>query len=280
VASELEARLGAPLFASRRNPVLPTELGRELADYGRTIRSATNSVSQIADRATIREFGELTIGATPFYSERIVSRFIAKRVAVNPEVRIILNVDFAPGMGSKLMDGTFDLIVGPVQVIEGAPNFFAEHVTDDHHVIVARAGHPILKEANITIEMLSRALWISFTRGSNLHHRTQQLLTEAGLKHINLPTFESTSAGAVRSVLRESDMLIVLPGILAAELVATGNFAILPFKLPMHYNPIGYVLHKDRQTPALKNFIGAWREELATLGEKAEQIRLDVFEGY
>lgn len=50
MATDLEKRLGAPVFASRRNSVTPTALGREIADYGRSIRSTSEHVARLAER--------------------------------------------------------------------------------------------------------------------------------------------------------------------------------------------------------------------------------------
>jgi DNA-binding transcriptional LysR family regulator len=279
MATELEARLGAPLFSSRRNPVRPTVLGRELAEYGRSIRASTDSVSHLADRVASGEQGELTVGAPPFHSERVFSRFIAGRIAAQPDVRIVLHIDYADGLQAKLIDGELDLIMAPVELIEGGAELLVERITADENVIVCRAGHPLLAAPKVTTEMLSGARWIGYARESNLHRDTRLALTAAGIERVELPTFESTSAGAVRTVLLDSDMLIVLPGLVAADLVESGDFAILPFRLQGPHQPIGYVTHRARQTPALRAFREAMRVELTAAGLHAEAIRRAAFDG-
>ena len=279
MATELEARLGAPLFSSRRNPVSPTPLGRELADCGRSIRISTDSVSRLADRVASGEQDELTVGAPPFHSERVFSRFIANRIAAQPDVRIVLHIDYAYGLRAKLIDGELDLILAPVEVIEGAAELLVERITNDENVIVCRAAHSMLAAPKVTTGMLSNARWIGYARESNLNRDTRLALTAAGIEHVELPTFESTSAGAVRTVLMESDMLAVLPGLVAADLVESGDFAILPFRLPGPHQPIGYVTHQLRQTPALKAFREALRVDLKAAGVRAAAIRRAAFEG-
>lgn len=279
MATELEARLGAPLFSSRRNPVRPTALGRELADCGRSIRASTDSVSRLADRVASGEQGELTIGAPPFHSERVFSRFIAKRIAAQPDVRIVLHIDYADGLRAKLIEGDLDLILAPVELIEGGAELLVERITHDENVIVCRTAHPMLAAPVVTAEMLSGARWIGYARESNLHRDTRLALTAAGIERVELPTFESTSAGAVRTVLSNSDMLIVLPGLVADDLVGSGDFAILPFPLPGPHQPVGYVTHKARQTPALRTFREAMRVELKAAGVHAEATRRAAFGG-
>ncbi|MDH3739524.1 MAG: LysR family transcriptional regulator [Alphaproteobacteria bacterium] len=278
MATELETRLGAPLFSSRRNPVIPTALGRELADSGRSIRASTDSVSRLVDRITSGAQGELAIGAPPFHSERIFSRFIAQRIKAQPDVRIVLHADYAQGLQAKLIDGKLDLILAPVELIEGGTELLVERIIHDENVIVCRAGHPLLAVPKVTTEMLSDARWIGYARESNLHRDTRLALAAAGIERVELPTFESTSAGAVRTVLSNSDMLIVLPGLVAADLVGSGDFAILPFQLPGPHRPIGYATHKARQTPALRSFREALRVELAAAGAYADAMRRAAFD--
>ena len=76
MASMLEAQLGVPIFESRRNPVTPTPLGTELANTGRSIRAATEQISDLAERIATGQQGELRIGAPPFHSQRVASGFI------------------------------------------------------------------------------------------------------------------------------------------------------------------------------------------------------------
>ena len=155
MASALEAQLGAPIFASRRNPVTPTALGTELASYGRSIRAATDQTSKLAERVAAGQQGELRIGAPPFHSQRVASGFIATWLERHPEIRIVLQNGYAPTLLNQLVEGHLDLIMAPVDVIEGIPNLIVERLTRGENVIVCRDGHPLLAEPKITPDMLS-----------------------------------------------------------------------------------------------------------------------------
>lgn len=273
MASELEARLGAPIFASRRNPVTPTALGRELANYGRSIRASTEHVSRLAERVSAGEQGELTIGAPPFHSERVASRFIAQWLERRTDVRIVLHNEYAPALLHRLTEGELDLILAPVEVIEGIPNLIVERLTHGANVIVCRDAHPLLAERQVTATMLSRARWISHARDSLLHRDTRLALAAAGVEYIDLPAFESNSAGAVRTVLSGTDMLTVLPELIAVDLVNSGGYAILPFELPGPYRPFGYITHEARQTPTLRAFRDDLRDYLRVADIRAQATR-------
>lgn len=272
MASLVEARLGAPVFASRRNPVTPTALGLELANYGRSIRTATEQISLLATRVADGEQGELRIGAPPFHSQRVAAGFIASWLERYPEIRITLRNDYAPALLSQLVEGQLDLIMAPVEVNEGIPNLIVERLTRGENVIICRAGHPLLDAKPITPGMLSKARWITHARDSLLHRDTRLALTSVGVEYIERPAFESNSAGAMHAVLEATDMLTVIPELVAGELVETGKFAVLPFRLPGPYHPFGYITHEARQTPALLAFRDELARDMSAAYERAQVI--------
>ena len=190
---------------------------------------------------------------------------------------MVLHSDYAPALLKGLIDGDLDLILAPVEVIEGAQSLIVERLTQGPNVIVCRAGHPLLATAQITVSMLSQARWISHGRDSLLHRDMRLALTTAGIEHIALPSFESSSAGAIRTVLGASDMLTVLPELIAAEFVEAGGYAILPLDLPGPHRPVGYITHEARQTPTLRVFRRDLREEFIAADQRARQIRLAAF---
>jgi DNA-binding transcriptional LysR family regulator len=254
MASELERRLAAPIFSSRRNPIVATALGRELADHGRSIRASYDRVARLTDRVASGDHGELSIGAPPFHIERLISSFVAEWMASRPGVRVVLRSDYAPSLLTHLIDGEMDLILAPVQVIEGIPNLIVERLSHGANVIVCRAGHPLLDAPEITAQMLSQARWISHARESLLHRDMRLALSAAGVAFIELPSFESNSASAVRNLLANSDMLTMLPELIAGDLVGSGGYAILPFELTAPRLPFGYIAHEARQSPVLRAF--------------------------
>ncbi len=272
MASALEAQVGAPIFASRRNPVTPTALGSELANHGRSIRTATEQITEIADRYASGQQGEIRVGAPPFHSQRVATGFIASWLQSHPDVRIVLRNGYAPELLELLVAGDLDLIMAPVDVIEGIPNLIIERLTEGENVIVCRAGHPLLSVNRITPEMLSQARWITHARGSLLNRDTRAALTAVGVDYIDLPAFESSSASAMNAVMMNSDMLTVLPDLIAGNLVESGGYAVLPFRLPGPYRPFGYVTHEARQNPALIAFREGLTIDIRKANERARAI--------
>lgn len=207
----------------------------------------------------------------------MLDRFFADWLSRHPDIRMLLRNEYAPALLHRLIEGELDLILAPVEVIEGIPNLIVERLTKGANVIVCRAGHPLLDEPEITTAMLSEARWISHSRESLLHRDTRMALAAVGVEYIDLPSFESNSAGAVRTVLGNTDMLTVLPELIAAELVAGGGYAILPFELPGPFRPFGYITHAGRQAPALRFFLDDLKVYLTDADRRAGAIRAAAF---
>ena len=279
MATALEAQLGAPIFASRRNPVTPTALGEELASYGRSIRATTQQISDLAGRVATGQQGEIRVGAPPFHSQRVASGFIAGWLERHPDIRIVLRNGYAPDLLTQLVEGNLDIIMAPVDVIEGIPNLIVERLTGGENVIMCRAGHPLLAVGKITPDMLSQARWITHARGSLLNRDTRTALTAVGVDYIDLPAFESNSAGAMHAVMETSDMLTVLPDLVAGSLVESGGYAVLPFRLPGPYRPFGYITHEARQNPALIAFREGLAIDIKRANARARKICQQAFAG-
>lgn len=269
--TEMENRLGSVLFTSRRKALVPTELCLRLAEQGRNIRSSADQASAIATRSSTGEEGEVRIGAPPFFAERVVGEFIGRRLRSNPGVHIVLQVNYASGLREMLVDDQLDVVVGPVEILESS-ELNIEAQFSDRNVIACRPEHPYLGEPEITVDMLSRASWVSHSRESNLYKDMRASLFAAGVSHLKRMALESSSAGAVRVALRSTDALTILPNLVVSGLMASGEVSILPFHLPGPHRRFGIMTHTRSRTPAIREFVRELKFELSELRTRSEHL--------
>ncbi|MEM9250690.1 MAG: LysR family transcriptional regulator, partial [Pseudomonadota bacterium] len=71
--SQLEDRIGAPLFVPGRRPLQPTELGRALAETGRQILAADRAASEIVQQFRAGRSGRVRVGGTPFFMDGVIA---------------------------------------------------------------------------------------------------------------------------------------------------------------------------------------------------------------
>ena len=262
--AEIERRTGTPLFERGRRPLVPTEVGRALADQGRAIRAATNQATSLLERMSEGDFGTVRLGAPPFLCDRLLSGVIARFLATHQGVRIVLTPEFFPSLQVLLISDQFDAIVGPMTLVDRSLGLHIEELTDDANVIVCRSQHPLAKRRRVTVADLEASRWISHSTASTLHTDMQAALTAAGVARLSF-CFESSSAGAVVSVLLGTDSLTMLPRNAVAELIADRQIKVLPFQHLSVARPIGIITLANRiPSAALVSLKAVLRKSLGT----------------
>jgi DNA-binding transcriptional LysR family regulator len=261
----LEQQIGAPLFERRRRPLVPTAIGRELADYGRAIKVTTDQAATWADNLTTGDVGNIRVGAPPFHCDRLLSRMIVTFLRERPAVRVTLSADYLPLLQTKLIDGRVDMIVCPVALLQQSTDLHVERLMEDIIVIVSRPGHPLLKKRRLVAADMKAATWISHATGSTLHSDMLTALGNGGIDSVNFP-FQSDSAGAVVTLLQSTDFLTMLPRNAVIDHIANGELAIVPFPIALPNRSIAMVSHTQRvATPAITAFKSFLRSQFQTL---------------
>jgi len=261
----LEQQIGVPLFERRRRPLVPTAVGRELADYGRAIKVATDQAETWAEHLATGDVGKIRIGAPPFLCDRLLSRMIAAFLRERPTVRIALSTDYLPLLQTKLADDRVDMIVCPVSLLDRSADLQIERLMEDVIVIVASPDHPLLKKRRVTAADLEAATWISHAADSTLHADMLAALGSGGVDSVSFP-FQSESAGAVVTLLQNTDFLTMLPRNAVVDHVANGELAIVPFSLSLPKRSIAMVHHTQRVvTPAMTAFKSFLRTQFQSL---------------
>jgi DNA-binding transcriptional LysR family regulator len=264
----LEQQIGAPLFERRRRPLVPTAIGRELADYGRAIKVTTEQATTWAESLTTGDVGKIRIGAPPFHCDRLLSRMIAAFLRERPAVRITLSADYLPLLQTKLIDDRVDMIVCPVALLQQSAELQVERLMEDIIVIVSRPGHPLLKKRRLVAADLEAATWISHATGSTLHSDMLTALGSGGIDSVGFP-FQSDSAGAVVTLLQNTDCLTMLPRNAVIDHIANGELAIVPFSIALPNRSIAMVSHAHRvETPAMAAFKSFLRAQFQSLRDQ------------
>jgi DNA-binding transcriptional LysR family regulator len=264
----LERQVGAPLFERRRRPLVPTAIGRELADYGRAIKVTTDQAATWAANLATGDVGTIRVGAPPFHCDRLLSRMIAAFLHERPAVRITLSADYLPMLQTKLIDDRVDMIVCPVALLQQSPDLTVERLMEDVIVIVSRPGHPLLTKRRLIAADLEAATWISHATGSTLHADMLTALGSGGIDSVGFP-FQSDSAGAIVTQLQSTDCLTMLPRNAVLDHVANGELAIVPFALSLPKRSIAMVNHAQRVvTPAMAAFKAFLRAQFQALRDQ------------
>lgn len=224
----LEKRLGAKLLAQRRRPVLPTELGRQLAETGQAIRAALAGASILAAGNGKGEVGQLRVGAPPFICDSLLPALIQTFRITHPGISFDVVPAYLDELRQLVHQNRLDIAFGPVSLQLDRLELVTSELVSLCHAVVCRAGNPILERRNATAQDFERADWISHAKESALHGIMRNCLSAVRVSRIN-PSVTSSASGTVISLLRTGDSLTVLPVFSVLEQLDAGVLALVPF---------------------------------------------------
>ena len=240
----MEERIGAPLFERKRRPLTPTDTCIELAAFGRTIRGAAERADVLSQQIIAGQYGTIRVGAPPFFCDQLLSRIIGGFTLTHPQVRVVLRADYFPTLVKEIMSHQLDIVIGPFELLESQSGLAVERLLQNRNVIVCRPDHELTWRKTITTADLEAATWIGHARESMLSADMKATLADLGVDRLNV-VFESNSAGALLTIVQDSDYLCVLPLLSVAQRVAAGELTTLPVRDSGRGRWTGIITHAD-----------------------------------
>ncbi len=223
----MEKRIGTRLFERSQRPLTPTDTAVELAAYGRAIGIAVEGADRISHQIGRGRYGTIRVGAPPFMCDHFVSRIIGEFARTRPQIRVVLHSDYFAPLVTDLFNHRLDLMIGPFELLEHPTGMAVERLLKNRNVIVCRPDHKLARQNKISVADFEAAAWIGHSRESVLAADLRSTLADLGVNRFNV-VFESDSAGAILTLVREGDYLTVLPLLSVAQRVAEGELAVLP----------------------------------------------------
>ncbi|HEY4318581.1 MAG TPA: LysR family transcriptional regulator, partial [Herbaspirillum sp.] len=212
--TELEASLGIPLFIRTAKGMLINEAGEILVLRTKLALAELRHVE--ADIAALhgKTQGLVTVGSHPLSRTVILPRAINRVLREHPLVRIetVEGRDLRIGLRS----GDIDFALLTLRPGHPLPGMVDTPLMTDRMAVFVRAGHPLTKLAEVTVDDLRRAEWILPAR----HTPTRELFDQA---------FHHVSGSLPKSPIETSDLSILRGMLLDSDLIT----AISPQQLDM-----------------------------------------------
>jgi len=269
LVSDLERRMGVALLEQRKNPVLPTQSGKILADSGRELRRQLAETAASLSDVSSGNVGVIRLGLPPFFGEDLIPDLLACFLKATPRARFVVRSGYLPEMLRALQDNQIDLALGPIGP-QQQDKRYEKHVLVRHdHVVVGRKGHPLAAEKEVTASMLSQAVWALQDEASILSRMTRDSLAWLGVTNIE-PALISDSGPVLLRLVEASDCLTLLPTMSAFERLRSGHLSILPTReLPVI--EFGATSNGTRSMqPIVRKFLDFLETELAAKEREIE----------
>src|ERR1700753_301574 len=114
---KLEEELGLKIFDRSKQPVIPTEAGREIIEQARRILGEKQIIGEIVQAKKGVLTGELRIGIIPTLAPYLLPLFVQHFTAKYPQIKLVVNEMTTELVVARLREGRIDvgILVTPLQ---------------------------------------------------------------------------------------------------------------------------------------------------------------------
>lgn len=264
--SQLEQRIGAPLFVPGRRPLQPTELGQVLADQGRKVLEANHLASDIVSSYRRGRSGLVRVGGTPIFMDGVIAGMIAEFQRHYPEVRIDQSYAYPDELIARLNNGMLDLAICPLRRETPPAQIAFQPILPGFNVVASRVAHPLAGRSLVTPDDIAQFPWIAPPVASPLYKDLRRALATIGSDSFKV-SFTGGTLASVVNVLSGSDALTVLPYSVVFIMRRQNTIRALPLKIDHPDRDLGLARSREtKPTPAadrFHSFIAAQFELLA-----------------
>lgn len=260
---DLEDALHAPLFVRNNRGVEPTEMGRNLIQYGRVILAQLYHTSQALDAFSTGIKGHVVLGTLLTASTYLLPLTIARLRVKRPQISLKIVEGTNDQLMPRLMSGELDFVLGRLSKVRYRNDLDQEPIYTDDVCIVARRGHPLAGEGDVPLATLRAADWILPPPETTLRRHVDAHFNDGGVA-APLAAVESVSFLTNRMLLLHTDMVGVWPRTLVEHAGERENLCILRSISTIQEGAIGLSRRRDTLlSPAAEALI----RELRLMGE-------------
>jgi DNA-binding transcriptional LysR family regulator len=239
---ELEDMLGVSLFDRTPHGMHATLYGEVMIRHARMVLSNLSHAHDEISALRAGLTGQVRIGVIAAAAATMVPRAIASVKERYPQLQIWLQVETSDVMLARVAEGELDIMIG--RVLERQDPLKTEvryePLADEPLCVVARSGHPLESETDLTLSDVVNASWVLYPPGSVLRHRFDLMFSQIGL---NPPqnVVNTNNFLAISSLLLQSDMLAVLPDEVARQYQQYSMLKQMPVDLPCRMDTFGII---------------------------------------
>lgn len=241
---KLEEELGMKIFDRSKQPVIPTEAGRELIDQARKILAEKEVVNEIVQAKKGVLTGDLRIGIIPTLAPYLLPLFVQGFTAKYPQIKLVVNELTTELLVARLREGRIDvgILVTPLQ-----ENGIREHVLfyEELLVYVSRKNAAYKKTYMLAQDIDPNKLWL-LEEGHCFRSQIVRLceLRKASKEGSHFD-YEAGSLETLRRMVELNDGITILPELAAMDLSGKQQQLVRRFKRPAPMREVSLIVHRD-----------------------------------
>jgi LysR family transcriptional regulator, hydrogen peroxide-inducible genes activator len=265
---KLEEELGLKIFDRSKQPVIPTEAGRDIIEQARKILAEKGIIQEIVQAKKGVLTGELRIGIIPTLAPYLLPLFVQGFASKYPQIKLIVNELTTEMVVARLREGRIDVGILVTPLLE---NGIREHVLfyEELLVYVSRKNAAYKKTYMLTQDIDPNKLWL-LEEGHCFRSQIVRLceLRKASKEGSHFD-YEAGSLETLRRMVELNDGITILPELATMDLTAKQMQLVRNFKRPAPMREVSLIVHRDF---AKQRLVQALREEIIkSVPEKIRQ---------
>ena len=252
LVSDLEIRLGAPLFDRSTRPWRMTALGDSLASQGSAIRAAVSRAGNAVEQFRGGTEGLLKLGGTPYLSDGVLMPLVAAFQCDEPKVRIDITQAYLTALLRRLRRRELDLVVSPVDTMDISQGLASTRLTNARNTIACRQNHPLTSIRKPSFNALLRYRWVAPPGDSPLEADMRNIFNKLGDESPKT-ALSGGSLSATVQMLEQTDCLAVLPSYVVSNLMRRYAITAVDLELSTPTRSVALITNADDVRPFLLN---------------------------
>lgn len=252
---DLEASLGAQLFARGRRGVQLTASGETLYRYTRQIfalvAEAENAVTDVAQLAS----GQVQIGATPGVSVYLLADWVQSFRARYPKLTVNVETSITPQIIKDLLSGRLDIGLIEGELAADADQYLGIHLLEEiEQFVVVGKNHPFWSRTTVAIQELGGQAMIMRQRNSQTRNWLEEVLRQQQVQPRVTAEFDTIES--MKRAVVVGNALTILPDYAIRTEEAFGILRPVPIEGKPLVRTVKLIWDKQRFfTPAIHSFL-------------------------
>jgi LysR family hydrogen peroxide-inducible transcriptional activator len=241
---KLEQELGVKLFDRSKQPVIPTESGKDVIAQARKVLTEADALQNILLERRGTHTGELKVGIIPTLAPYLVPLFVQSFTQKYPKVKLTVHEMTTESIITRLRESRLDVAILVTPLNEKG---ISEQVLFYEKLIayVSKKNRLYKKHYLLSKDIDPRKLWL-LEEGHCFRSQIMNLceLQKAG-KEGNLFEYEAGSIETLRRMVELNDGITILPELATMDLRSSQLQLLRQFKQPAPMREVSLVVHRD-----------------------------------
>lgn len=270
---KLEQEIGVKLFDRSKQPVVPTEGGKEFIAQARKILAEVDVLQNIVEQRHGTHTGELKVGIIPTLAPYLLPLFVKSFSQKYPKVKLTVNELTTEAIIARLREGRLDVAILVTPLNEKG---ITEQVLFYEKLVayVSKKNSLYKKHYLLSKDIDPRKLWL-LEEG---HCFRSQIMNLCELQKVGRQgsffEYEAGSIETLRRMVELNDGITILPELATMDLRSSQLQLLRQFRQPSPMREVSLVVHRDF---VKKKLVEIFKKEIiASIPDKIKKNKGEV----